>query len=217
MPPGPRDRAAGVAVLLGLLVFGVVLSVGQASLRDEPTDASVAAPVSDLLGDRGWTEVAGEWAAADGQVRVARLAPQGGRNLLVADLGWLDGEVTATFAEPAAGAALVLRYRSPEDFWVLVPAPGYATWAMQHVVAGDAVENVELGLQEVGVDTRVAVSLLGRVAIVTIGDHAPVTVPLDDDGGPAGDEPAATQAGFTVVGFGAEAGRWSTFDAVRAP
>lgn len=215
---GGRERILGVRVLLGLVALGVVLSVGQSAVQDDPPATELAVePIERLAGERPWVEAAGSWGVVDDQLRVVELAPEQGRNLLLADLGWLDGEITAVFAEPVAGAGLVFRARGPDDFWLLVPAPSFSTWAVQHVVDDEAVFSQELGLRTVAPGTRAALSLAGGTVRVTIADGEPTIIGLGDVGGSTDGQPAATGAGLTVAGFGSEASRWSSFEAVREP
>jgi hypothetical protein len=210
------DRLVGMGVLLALAAFGVGLAATQPDdglPSTEPAPAEVVSSVEDALGPGPWAQVAGEWGTADGMVRVVEPAPLQDLNLLLTDVGWVDGRISTTYEDVLAGAGLVFRARSPGDLWVVLPAPAFATWSLEHVVDGEVVTSVPAGLQTVSSGSEVVLQLDGATASLQVAGARPALVLLDDDGRATVDAPAATQAGFWVDSFDSTAPAWSGFSA----
>ena len=214
----PIDRLLGAGVLLVLVVFGVGLSVGRGG--DDgglpPPTTLASEPVEQVLGPGPWVEEAGRWGAVDGEVRVVAPAGPLEPSLLLQDTGWVDGTVRTTFADVVAQAGLVFRARGPDDLWVLLPAPAFATWAVERHLGGEVVATLPVGLRPVSDGTTVEVVLSGTTAAVRIGEEQPVVLDLVGTGVAADGTPEATHVGFFADAQRRDAGRWSSFEAIPA-
>lgn len=224
-PRGMRrsDILIGVGVLAVLLIVGVVFSTvvggdddaggGGAAVTSDATDdfnrpfnptaVGVAA-----TGD-SWDAVSGTWGVDAAQLYVAVPAASNARNLVVLDMGSSDGQLSAVFARVRLGAGMVFWYESPDDFWVVLPATGFGTWIVQHLVDNEAVVNESLGLADSADGTSVSITLDGGSITGQVGEEEPVTIDVDDPG-------TSSLVGFTAEGFGSTDARWDDFYAVPA-
>jgi hypothetical protein len=212
------DLLIALAVILVVVVGGLAVSVltdedegggGQEEQEGRPTDDFNRPHSPDTVGVAGngdaWDAVSGVWGIDAAQVYLAVPQLDGSPNFLLLDMGSPNGEISAVFARTRLGSGLVFRYASPEDYYVLLPAGGFGTWIVQHLVNGEATLNESVGLAPSDDGTTVTLGLDGDQATVQIADEEPATVQLDDDGGDA------TRVGFTVQGFRAEEARWDDF------
>lgn len=227
--PGGRglkksDLLIALAVIVVLVLGGLVVTAltdeGEGGGDDGGSDEQVGRPTDDFNrvhdptavgvaanGD-AWDAVAGVWGIDAAQVYLAVPQLDGSANLLLLDMGSADGRVSTVFARSRLGAGLVFRYTSPEDYYVLLPAGGFGTWVVQHVVDGEAASNEGVGLAPSADGTTVELELDGDSVTVRVADDEPATIQLDGDGA------GATRVGFVVQGYRADEARWDDFYAV---
>jgi hypothetical protein len=209
------DLIVGAAVLVALLVAAVTFTL--LTRDDPPSDVVVeGAPTDDFNrpqsrdtvgvaanGD-SWDPVAGVWGIDGAQVYLATADLGGARNLLTLDMGSADGTVSAVFSRVRLGAGMVFRYQSPQDFWVILPAPDYGTWIVQHIVDDETVVNENIGLADSPDGTTVSLTLAGTLLKVQINDADAVELEMDDS-------TDATVVGLTSLGYGSGEARWDDF------
>jgi hypothetical protein len=232
-PTGPLSTAARVAVagFVAVLVLVVVVvlvkssqsSPGGAELGDGESRGGKVGEVvridrtldsfnrpDDPLGLTGpaeqatWTPDVGAWGILGEQAYVSE--PAEGRNLAVRDLGEADGVVQVELSEMSHGAGIVFRYRSPSDYWMVVPVPYYGTWAAYKVIGGDAERVATTGLLGTTDRMTVGVRLQGDTIDVIVNGAVRATI-VD------GTFVDATKVGMTVEKSGAGEARFDEFKA----
>jgi hypothetical protein len=217
-----RDVLIALAVLVVLVGAGVVVArlVAEESPDETAGLLDGVAPTDTFdrqtdLQDVGvaangdsWNAVSGVWGIDAAQVHLAQGALGGARNLLTLDMGASDGVVAATFARSRPGAGLVFRYAGPDDFWVVLPAPEFGTWVVQHLVDEQIVVNENIGLADTEDGIHVVLEITRTRVAVAVADHPAVAVQIDPS--------EASMVGFTSLGYGSNAARWDDFYAIPA-
>jgi hypothetical protein len=149
-----------------------------------------------------WRAAVGTWGIAAAQA--AATTPLAGRNVAVVDAGRADEAVQVRVAKVTNGSGVVFRYRDPGNFWAVVAAPGYATWAIVKVVAGKDRVVGNTGLSPVADGTAVGVRAQGDTIDVLVDGRVTTTfgdVAFKD----------ATMAGLTVEGLEGGKARFDDF------
>ncbi|MBW3641301.1 MAG: hypothetical protein KY447_00140 [Actinobacteria bacterium] len=152
-----------------------------------------------------WSNATGTWGIAGEQAYVA--SPSTGRNHAVVDLGQPGGAVEVKLNRLTEGAGLVFRFQDPENYWAVVAAPSYATWAVVKVVEGNEEVVGNTGLSPIANGTTIGVRM-NDTTIEIVLDHRVVTNIADET------LRAASNAGLTaqsMPGVDAASARFDDF------
>lgn len=195
--------AAGTAPAGGPKVKGhegeLVTITGTVDAFERPDSP---ASLGTVPGGPPWRAAVGTWGVVAAQA--AATTPLAGRNVAVVDAGRSDVAVQVRVARVTNGAGVVFRYRDPGNFWAVVAAPGYATWAIVKVVAGKDRVVGNTGLSPVADGTAVGVRVQGDTIDVLVDGRVTTTfgdVAFKD----------ATMAGLTAEGLDGGKARFDDF------
>lgn len=203
LPPGSR-------VCLQTLEVGTIVASGARSEtvggRSPALDAFDRDDSSSTLGrtpaGARWLTPSGTWGVSAGQAYVA--VPAAGHDIAVVGPAPRDGAVQVRLSRVSPLAGLVFRYRDPSDYWAVVAAPDYATWAIVRVEGGQETVVGNSGFVSTGDGTTVGARVRGADVTVLVDGRPTTTLTT----GPPGD---TDQVGMVATGSEANQARFDDF------
>lgn len=170
-PPASADDTANVATFDDPEVVQVV-GVLDSFARPDDDNALGVVPSGPP-----WSNDTGGWGIAGEQAYVP--SPAAGRSHAVVDRGQGNGAVQVELSRVVHGAGLLFRYQDPQNYWAVVVAPSYATWAVVKVVEGIEETVGNTGLSPIADGTTVGVRMTDSIVDIVLDERVATTI-VDD-------------------------------------